>query len=124
MTRRFYYSALTKGFYISDMYLGVMPNDVIEITEAYHTELFDGQTAGKLITHNDNGYPILVDYPPPTPEQVREARNGVLRTTDWTQSLDVPQATREKWAPYRQALRDIPQQAGFPENVEWPLPPT
>lgn len=124
MNRQFFYAASTRGFYISDMFLGVMPNDVVEITEAYHTEMFAGQTAGKLISHNDSGYPILVDYPPPTAEQVREARNAVLRTTDWTQAGDVPQATRELWTAYRQALRDIPEQAGFPENVEWPVAPT
>jgi hypothetical protein len=124
MSRQFFYAASTHTFYISDMYLGVMPNDVVEITEAYHTELFDGQTAGRLISHNDSGYPILVDYPPPTAEQVREARDAVLRTTDWTQAADVPQATREKWVAYRQALRDIPEQAGFPEDVEWPVAPT
>lgn len=123
MTRRFYYSASAHSFYISDMFLGVMPSDAVEITEAYHTELFNGQSAGKLISKNDSGYPILVDYPPPTAEQVREARNGVLRTTDWTQAADVAQTTRESWAPYRQALRDIPQQDGFPENVIWPTPP-
>lgn len=27
------------------------------------------------------------------------------------------------WASYRQALRDIPEQAGFPFNVEFPTPP-
>jgi Phage tail assembly chaperone protein len=123
MSRKFFYAASTRGFYISDMFLGVIPSDAIEITEGYHTELFNGQTAGKLISHNDSGYPILVDYPPPTAEEVRTARDAVLRTTDWTQAGDVSPATREKWTAYRQALRDMPAQSGFPENVEWPVAP-
>ena len=28
------------------------------------------------------------------------------------------------WARYRKALRDLPQQEGFPFNIEWPVPPT
>jgi hypothetical protein len=31
---------------------------------------------------------------------------------------------REEWAVYRQALRDIPEQPGFPWEVEWPVPPS
>jgi len=56
-------------------------------------------------------------------ERVRERRNNLLVETDWTQTTDVPQATKDKWAPYRQALRDVPQQAGFPESVVWPVKP-
>ena len=67
----------------------------------------------------------------PTPEellkikatQVRERRNDLLAQTDWTQGADVPQAVKDKYAPYRQALRDVPQQPGFPENITWPTKP-
>lgn len=65
--------------------------------------------------------------PPPTAEQVaahvRAQRDYLLTQTDWTQAADVPQATKDKWAPYRQALRDVPQQAGFPYEVTWPTKP-
>ena len=70
---------------------------------------------------------------PPEPSQeeldkqksidVRADRDARLAATDWTQLADVPQALKDKWAPYRQALRDVPQQAGFPENVTWPTKP-
>jgi hypothetical protein len=50
-------------------------------------------------------------------------RNALLSETDWTQMPDTPQATKDKWAPYRQALRDVPQQPGFPENIQWPTKP-
>jgi hypothetical protein len=58
------------------------------------------------------------------PIQARRQRDILLAATDWTQAADVPQAIKDKWAPYRQALRDVPQQAGFPENVVWPDAPT
>lgn len=54
---------------------------------------------------------------------VRARRATALAATDWTQLPDVPEATRVLWQPYRQALRDVPAQAGFPFNVEWPTPP-
>lgn len=53
----------------------------------------------------------------------RLERNRLLSETDWTQTPDIPQATKDKWAPYRQALRDVPQQAGFPDNIQWPSKP-
>lgn len=68
-----------------------------------------------------------VPPPPPTTEevavQVRVQRDYLLAQTDWTQAVDVPQSIKDKWAPYRQALRDIPQQEGFPYNVVWPTKP-
>jgi hypothetical protein len=55
--------------------------------------------------------------------EARTFRDQLLAQTDWTQAADVPQATKDKWAPYRQALRDVPQQAGFPDNIQWPSKP-
>jgi len=69
----------------------------------------------------------IAEYEPPPVEfyeaEVRAQRSQLLAQTDWTQAADVPQATKDKWAPYRQALRDVPQQEGFPYNVTWPTPP-
>jgi hypothetical protein len=52
--------------------------------------------------------------------EVRAERSAKLAATDWTQGADTPQATKDKYAPYRQALRDVPAQAGFPNTVVWP----
>ena len=60
--------------------------------------------------------------PAPTAEEVRAQRDKLLADTDWTQVADAP-VDQAAWATYRQALRDIPQQAGFPENVTWPEEP-
>jgi hypothetical protein len=53
----------------------------------------------------------------------RALRNQLLAETDWTQVADVPQTTKDKWSAYRQALRDVPQQTGFPNNIQWPSKP-
>jgi hypothetical protein len=54
---------------------------------------------------------------------VRSERNTKLTATDWTQGADTPQATKDKYAPYRQTLRDVPAQSGFPNTVVWPTQP-
>jgi Phage tail assembly chaperone protein len=53
----------------------------------------------------------------------RAQRDRFLAATDWTQAADIPQATRDKYVAYRQALRDVPQQPGFPDNIQWPVKP-
>lgn len=55
----------------------------------------------------------------------RRKRDSLLRSSDWTQAADFPygQATQAAWAAYRQALREVPQQAGFPSTIEWPSAP-
>lgn len=57
------------------------------------------------------------------PQRVREERDALLVGSDWTQAKDVPDSVSAAWANYRQALRDVPQQAGFPTNVTWPQKP-
>lgn len=56
-------------------------------------------------------------------EKIRSIRNSRLYATDWTQGRDIPEAVSLAWAPYRQALRDVPDQAGFPWEVVWPTEP-
>jgi hypothetical protein len=54
---------------------------------------------------------------------IQQRRTIALTQSDWTQLPDVPLATKEAWAVYRQALRDITDQPGFPLDVVWPEPP-
>lgn len=56
-------------------------------------------------------------------QSVLNARNKFLDISDWTQMPDVTLANKAAWATYRQALRDITAQAGYPWNVEWPERP-
>jgi hypothetical protein len=53
---------------------------------------------------------------------VRSDRDQRLAKCDWTQVADSP-VDKQAWATYRQALRDIPAQTGFPWNVQWPDQP-
>jgi hypothetical protein len=53
---------------------------------------------------------------------VRTSRNDKLKECDWTQIADST-ADKTAWATYRQALRDITAQAGFPWTITWPDAP-
>lgn len=53
---------------------------------------------------------------------IRAQRNARLSASDWTQTADSP-ANRTAWATYRQALRDITTQVGFPFDTQWPTLP-
>lgn len=53
---------------------------------------------------------------------IRFQRNRLLAESDWTQVTDAP-VDKPAWAAYRQALRDITGQAGFPNDVTFPNPP-
>tara|TARA_R110000796_G_scaffold249853_1_gene378117 strand:+ start:1851 stop:2213 length:363 start_codon:yes stop_codon:yes gene_type:complete len=52
----------------------------------------------------------------------REERYASLVLSDWTQVADAP-VDQTAWATYRQALRDITIQEGFPEAITWPVAP-
>lgn len=55
--------------------------------------------------------------------KARQKRDVLLSACDWTQLPDVPEETRIAWVLYRQALRDITEQAGYPFEVVWPVAP-
>lgn len=59
-------------------------------------------------------------------EDVREERDKryVLSDRVIMQCFRLGQAMPSEWAAYAQALADVPQQSGFPDEVEWPTPPT
>lgn len=54
--------------------------------------------------------------------RVREERDAKLAASDWMSGSDVTMS--DAWRTYRQALRDVPAQAGFPTNVTWPVEPS
>ena len=57
--------------------------------------------------------------------EARAKRNVLIAETDYLAMPDYPLTEERKTAvlAYRQALRDVPEQAGFPRNVEWPVNP-
>jgi hypothetical protein len=76
---------------------------------------FDGAQVNRVV--------VLEDIPDEEKaSQVRTTRNNKLTASDWTQVEDAP-VNKQAWATYRQALRDVTTQSGFPWEVTWPDAP-
>lgn len=92
--------------------LDFMPN-LVEATEgAIGWSYADGVFTAPIVTVSDEEIA----------KQVRNRRDSFLSQSDWTQVVDAS-VDQAAWATYRQALRDIPSQAGFPNTVNWPVEP-
>ena len=55
-------------------------------------------------------------------KSVRTTRDEKLKDSDWTQVADAP-VDKTAWATYRQELRDLTKQSGFPWEVTYPTQP-
>jgi len=95
------------------------------------TALIDGVEMSVPADAGNRHYAALIEQgieiaayvePPPTAEQVRAERDALLASSDWTQVADAP-VDQAAWAVYRQALRDVTTQVGFPHDVVWPATP-
>jgi hypothetical protein len=74
----------------------------------------------KTAAENEADYKAMKDAEQAT--NVRRSRTQMLKDSDWTQIADST-ADKAAWATYRQALRDITSQAGFPWTITWPDAP-
>ena len=54
-------------------------------------------------------------------ENIRKRRDKLIKESDWRAVSD--RKLEPAWKRYRQALRDITKQEGFPHDVEWPVDP-
>lgn len=69
--------------------------------------------------------PVVEPDPEPEPlspaETVREKRDALLAASDHMALAD---RITDEWRVYRQSLRDVPTQDGFPNSVTWPTEPS
>jgi len=96
----------------------------------YHTRTPPPEKAGHYAVMR-NGW-VLVEgeapaefVPPPQDPSptIRAERDKKLTETDWVviKAFESGENIPQEWIKYRQALRDIPQQNGFPWTIQWPL---
>jgi hypothetical protein len=86
--------------------------------KATAVQTIDLETAFGVINYSDE--PSINDRA----DQVRALRNQMLLLCDYTQLPDAPSSIdKEAWAVYRQELRDITSQTGFPDTIIWPAIP-
>ena len=124
-----FYSKSTGGFYDRKIHGDNIPDDAVEITSEEHAALLAGQSAGKVIASDANGKPVLSDPAAPSVDELASAsraqRDALLTACDWVvvRAYEASAAVPEAWAAYRQALRDVPDQSGFPATINWPVSP-
>jgi hypothetical protein len=85
----------------------------------------------EVITDAVTGEVTTREYTPPpiTADQVRAERDSLLVTVvdpiagNALRWADLSAEQQQAWADYRRALLNVPQQSGFPANVNWPTRP-
>ena len=94
-----------------------------------YTELASWCNKNNSMIVDQGDYYEAVPVPEPTVQElasmVRSQRDAKLSDTDYLVVPDYPISPEDLEAVkvYRQALRDIPEQSGFPKNVQWPVEP-
>jgi hypothetical protein len=77
---------------------------------------------GNVTTAADNEAAYKAAKDTEQAKSVRATRGEKLKDSDWTQVADAP-VDKAAWATYRQALRDVTGQEGFPWTITWPTQP-
>ena len=84
---------------------------------------FDTEDAeGNVTTAAENEAAYKATKDAEQAKSVRQSRDDKLKECDWTQVADAP-VDKDAWAAYRIALREVPDQAGFPWTIDWPVKP-
>ena len=105
-----------------------MPSGVEQIDGKWYTKhilgpVFTDTTVDGVTTtaaENEAAYKAAKDAE--QAKSVRSERGEKLKDSDWTQVADAP-VDKAAWATYRQALRDVTGQQGFPWTITWPTQP-
>lgn len=112
---------------VEELGLDVVFESPTPTTTRYQTAFKDGveQVNGKWLwkwtaSEMDDETKATIDATQAT--AVRNQRDADLKASDWTQVADAP-VDKAAWAAYRQALRDLPNAAGFPWDHTYPNKP-
>ena len=97
-------------------------NDDTHYLQELSPELVDGQWRQRwnIVSFGDD---VIAKNAAMKGQNIRVTRNELLAQCDWTQLADSP-VDKTVWATYRQSLRDLPTQTGFPDDITWPTKPS
>lgn len=123
MTKSVIYSPTTGGFYAREIHGDNIPEDAVEITTEDHAALIEGQSQGKRIVADANGFPILIDPPKPTAAEIKATKwiaikaerdrrkaGGVKVGAKWFHSDDASRI---------QQMGLVIMGANLPANLQW-----
>lgn len=128
------FSKETGGFYLPEIHGDAIPPDAVEVSEEEHAGLMEAQSAGKYICADDNGFPVAMEQPSLSPEQLASAaaykrdrllQIAALRIAPLQDAADLGEITAAEqslltaWKQYRVAVNRFDPGSG---NA-WPEPP-
>jgi len=119
-----------------DLWPHDLPDDIISLSDQDHARILDELSTGRILSTDEDGQPITVEPPRASDEvlanQARRRRDAEIAQVRWLierhrdeQALQI--ATTLTPEDYRlvqehvQALRDVPEQDGFPRAIDWPV---
>lgn len=108
------------GYVVSTCFSSIQPDDMVELSEAI------GDAPSAWHKYHLQTKQWVEDKPVEAVVfEIKTKRSELLVASDWTQLPNGPLTAEQTtaWATYRQELRDIPAQSGYPLNVIWPTPP-
>jgi hypothetical protein len=119
----FYNQGIREGFKII---LGNLPYDKYYIDTSDNTPVEIPSRSNKYFYFDYSTKSIKIDVDLLALDS-KEKRDLLLSRSDWTDTLSAKERlssySYQEWKDYRQALRDVPQQKNFPENIIWPIKP-
>ena len=91
----------------SDMFADYVDEDGVTVTKASQEEAYTATKDAEAAT------------------AARATRDGLIASCDWMaiKAFEGGTTVSTEWATYRQALRDVSAQAGFPNTIVWPTQP-
>lgn len=131
------YSKTTQTTYLIGLHT-LIPNDAVEISDDLYLSVIGNPTEGRVRSHDERGFPYLIDAPEAVPDFVaheRVWRDSELFSVMWLRERHRDQVelseqttlTAEEYAEvlvYLQLLRDWPQSSDFPDSEHRPIAPS
>ncbi|EQB2599510.1 tail fiber assembly protein [Aeromonas salmonicida] len=129
---QYFYSFANAGFYTPS--LNSLPDDAVELADGDYIKLLNGLEKMMKIVNVD-GYPTLVDIPPPSALEKSTGEFNIRRVIASEQiailqpAVDAGYAKPEHtqlladWQRYRYELTQVPERSGWPETPQWPTEP-
>ncbi|WP_368540843.1 tail fiber assembly protein [Enterobacter soli] len=128
-----YFSKSINGFFVDGINED-MPEDIVKVSEDIYVSLMSGQQIdGKVITSDENGYPVLVLPEIDNISRAENQRSELLAaadsiTADWRIELMLGEISDENktmlsaWMEYKKELKAVDVTTA--PNVNWPTPPS
>lgn len=129
------FSPTTLAFYDLNTWPHDLPDFPALLSAEDHARILAELSTGRILAADETGRPVTLEPPPPSAEalaaEARRRRDAEIAAVRWLverhrdeQALQI--ATTLTAEDYRlvqehvQALRDVPEQDGFPLVIEWP----